>query len=134
MKQSTDQYAKRNPKLESVVLMILKDYQQEGFMGFMAGKSLLNRVKITYLFPKVDNRKVRFAINCMRKDGIPILSTGGDNGGYKMANNPQELKEYIDEEVMSRILDLAHQRRALKQALKIMTAFPGDFQPHLINV
>ena len=59
---------------------------------------------------------VRMTIQALRKDGHPICSTGGEDGGYWMAANWAELDEYLEREVRSRALDLLEQEKALKSA------------------
>lgn len=66
--------------------------------------------------PKTTDRQLRACINQMRKDGVMICSTGGEDGGYWLAANWDELNEYLDREVHSRLTDLAEQERALKEA------------------
>jgi hypothetical protein len=65
-------------------------------------------------FP-VHERVVRACINQLRKDGNMICSTGGFDGGYWIARDWEELNEYLDRELRSRVKDLAEQMRALEQ-------------------
>lgn len=62
---------------------------------------------------KINDRSLRLAINRIRKSGVPICSTGGQSGGYWTAAGWQELNEYLDNEVRSRITDLKDQEKAL---------------------
>lgn len=65
---------------------------------------------------RVHERVVRQAINDMRKAGTPICSTGGEDGGYWLAANWEELIEYVEREIHSRAMDLLEQEKSLKQA------------------
>jgi hypothetical protein len=67
---------------------------------------------------RVSEREVRQCINDLRKDGHPICSTGGEGGGYWMAANWDDLNEYLEREVISRISDLSDQARALRKAAR----------------
>ena len=60
------------------------------------------------------DRRIRLAINQLRKAGYPICSTGGVNGGYFMARDQKELEEYIEIELHSRAIDLLTQETALR--------------------
>jgi hypothetical protein len=67
---------------------------------------------------RISEREARQCINDLRKDGHPICSTGGEGGGYWMAANWDELNEYLEREVISRISDLSDQARALRKAAR----------------
>lgn len=58
-------------------------------------------------------RAMRAAINQLRKAGQPILSTGGDDGGYWLAANRDEVEEFIDRELTARIADLAETKAGI---------------------
>jgi len=64
----------------------------------------------------VTDRQVRLAINNLRKEGVPICSTGGFGGGYWLAESRAELEAYLDNEVRARLADLREQELALKRA------------------
>ncbi len=128
-KQSTNDYVLRDRKLENTILSFLKDRTNYDNKKVTREK-LLNLARRVY--PKLNERKMRFAINCLRKDGAPICSTGGRDGGYWLAQSPEELQEYIDTEIDTRIFDLAAQRRALRLTRINMSRFQGDYQPTLI--
>ena len=70
------------------------------------------------------DRVVRASINQMRKDGLPICSTGGKNGGYFMASSADELGEYLEAEVRSRAMDLLEQYRAMMDGAR--RYFPNE--------
>jgi hypothetical protein len=59
-------------------------------------------------------RTIRACINKMRKDGILICSTGGENGGYWIPENWDELVEYLNIEIHPRAMDLLEQEKAMK--------------------
>ena len=59
-------------------------------------------------------RAIRACINLLRKDGHPICSTGGEDGGYWWAVNWDELNDYLQREVDARATDLLEQSRALR--------------------
>lgn len=61
----------------------------------------------------IHERAMRAAINQLRKDGHPICSTGGDEGGYWLGESFLEVKEYIDHELNSRISDLAETKAGM---------------------
>src|SRR5512139_3062396 len=64
----------------------------------------------------VHERALRAQINELRKEGHPICSTGGEDGGYWMAANWDELNEFADRELHSRAMDLLEVERALREA------------------
>jgi len=64
---------------------------------------------------RLHERAVRAVINQLRKEGQPICSTGGEDGGYWIAKDWSELDEYLEREVRSRAMDLLEQEKALKQ-------------------
>lgn len=63
---------------------------------------------------RLHERAVRSLINELRKQGQPICSTGGEDGGYWLAANWDELNDYLDREVHSRAMDLLEQEKALR--------------------
>jgi len=62
----------------------------------------------------IHERMIRACINQLRKEGNIICSTGGVDGGYYLADNWEELNEYLVREVHSRAMDLLEQEKALK--------------------
>lgn len=130
-KQTTGTYVHRDQNLEHTIMVFLKDRMNYENKKVTRVK-LLDLVSRSQFHPKVDDRKLRYAINCLRKDGEPICSTGGRDGGYWIAQSPEELQEYINTEIDTRILDLAQQRRALRLTRINMSRFQGDYQPVLI--
>jgi hypothetical protein len=98
------------PGLDRAVLRVL---------AFHTGRKLaISRVDLVKViaqhgFP-VHERALRACINLLRKNGQPICSTGGDDGGYWLAANWDELNEYLEREIHSRAMDLLEQEQALK--------------------
>lgn len=64
------------------------------------------------------DRAVRAQINLLRKQGEPICSTGGVDGGYYYARDWRELMDYTERELHSRAMDLLEQEQALKHSAK----------------
>lgn len=56
--------------------------------------------------PGTSERVVRQAIHNLRRDGQLICSMPGVNGGYYLAANKAESKEFREREIRSRALDL----------------------------
>lgn len=65
-------------------------------------------------FGGASDRQLRQCINQLRKDGWPVCSAGGEDGGYWMAANWEELDEYIERELHSRAMDMLAQEKALR--------------------
>ncbi len=63
---------------------------------------------------QVTDRVMRAQINQLRKDGVLICSAGGENGGYWLAESPEELEEFIEHELHPRAMDFLEQEKALK--------------------
>jgi predicted DNA-binding transcriptional regulator YafY len=61
----------------------------------------------------VHERAARACINQLRKQGFPIGSTGGEDGGYWICKSWNEVKEYVDRELTSRIIDLAETKAGM---------------------
>lgn len=100
------------PGLEKSVYQVL--YERTGRDNAISRQALLSLVQSRY--PKTSDRQLRACINQMRKDGVMICSTGGEDGGYWMAASWDELSEYLNREVHSRLVDLAEQENAMKKA------------------
>ena len=66
---------------------------------------LVNKVN-RLLLGSISERRTRNAIREMRKKGVLILSTGGNNGGYYMAKSLDEYYEFRDHEFKSKALDM----------------------------
>jgi hypothetical protein len=66
---------------------------------------LVNKVN-RLLLSSLSERRTRNAIREMRKKGVLILSSGGNNGGYYMAGSLDEYYQFRDREYKSRALDI----------------------------
>ena len=105
-------YADLPMGLDRTLLRIL-DYHKG--RGMAIGRYALVHQCKQMGFP-VHERVIRAQINELRKAGTPICSTGGEDGGYWMAEDWHELLEYIEREIHSRAMDLLEQEKALKLA------------------
>lgn len=88
-------------------------------LGFRKGRKMaIGRRDLAEEMRKVGfrlhERAIRALINELRKEGHPICSTGGEDGGYWLSENWQELEEYLEREVHSRAMDLLEQEQALR--------------------
>lgn len=101
-----------HPSIEKTVMQVLSDCQ--GRDNAISRHALLSLVQSVH--PKTSDRQLRACINQLRKDGVMICSTGGEDGGYWTPANWDELSEYIEREIHSRLVDLAEQESALKKA------------------
>lgn len=61
-----------------------------------------------------DDRQLRLAISQLRKHSCPICSAGGIGGGYYLAENWNELNEYLKTEVHARAMDLLETEKAMR--------------------
>ena len=61
-------------------------------------------------------RTVRAAILDLRRDGHLICSTGGRDGGYWLAKNWDELKEFVTREYHSRAVSMLETESILRKA------------------
>jgi hypothetical protein len=100
------------PGVEKTVMQVLSDCP--GRDNAISRAKLLAIVQSAH--PKTSDRQLRACVNKLRKDGQMICSTGGEEGGYWTAASWDELSEYLDREVVSRLTDLAEQRSALTKA------------------
>ncbi|MDR3572824.1 MAG: hypothetical protein P4L50_03100 [Anaerolineaceae bacterium] len=78
-----------------------------------------------------DERSIREQINLLRKQGYLICSTGGKSGGYWWAINWQELSDYLDNEIASRINDLRETEHVMRKSARERFG-PPDPQMRLI--
>ena len=62
----------------------------------------------------VTDRRVRKAVERLRRSGIPIISGSGDIG-YWFTEDPAELRSFIYREIGGRLASLSEQDAALKQ-------------------
>ena len=65
---------------------------------------------------QVHERAARATVNQLRKAGNLICSTGGEEGGYWISQDWDELSEYLEREIHARAMDLLEQENALKRA------------------
>lgn len=98
------------PGLERAMLRVLSFHQGRG--NAIGRGELVNALR-RHGFA-VSEREMRLQVNLLRKQGQPICSTGGAEGGYWLAANWDELVEYLDREVHSRAMDLLEQEKALR--------------------
>ena len=99
--------------LERAILDVLKFHV--GHELKISGDHLLRDLKMMG-FPLKDDRPARLVINQLRKQGIEICSTGGNNSGYWLAKDHEELEEYLVNEPLSRMKDLGEQIQAMRSA------------------
>ena len=76
-------------------------------------KELVSKV-CNIMQSKIRERTIRYSINALRKNGCPIASTGGLDGGYWLCQNKFELNEYLNHEPLARVKDLLEQINAMK--------------------
>lgn len=100
------------PGLEKSVYQVL--FERTGRGNAISRQALLSLVQAVY--PKTSDRQLRACVNKLRKDGVMICSTGGEEGGYWIPVNWDELDEYIERELHSRAMDLLEQESALRQS------------------
>jgi hypothetical protein len=101
-------------------------------LSFHVGREqAISRAKLIEELAKVgfdyrkEDRPMRACINVLRKAGHPICSTGGRDSGYWLAANWDELNEYLDREVRSRLSDLREQEQALAKAARQLWGEPN---------
>lgn len=102
------------PGLERVVLRVLQ-YHVGQDQAIRRGDLVRD---VRYYLGRANERAIRATINLLRKDGFPICSTGGVDGGYWIAAAPEELDEYLNREVKARVKDLQAQLNALTRTMK----------------
>jgi hypothetical protein len=102
------------PSLERTVLTTLE--KCVGRDQALSRRRLLDCVRRVPGLEDTHERAVRYIINQARKNGAPICSTGGDDGGYWLAASWDELNEYLDRELRSRLKDLREQEQAMTRA------------------
>lgn len=101
------------PGLVKEVLRILKE--RIGRDNALARGSLLALVCSMPGCSRTSDRQLRACINQLRKEGHPICSAGGSDGGYWLAKDWEELTEYIERELHPRAMDMLEQEQALKR-------------------
>ena len=108
--------------LDRAILRILSFHQGA---GNAISRFALEMQCAQHGFPESD-RRIRAAINLLRKQGHHSCSMGGENGGYYMATNRRELDDYIEREPQARINDFSEQIKAMR------SAYPPDNQMRLV--
>jgi len=76
---------------------------------------------------RVSERKVRAAVNGLRKRGVLVCSAGGRGGGYWLAKDRADAMDFLAREVRPRIRDLAEVERAMMRAVARRWGQPGLF-------
>ena len=66
----------------------------------------------------VSERQARQCIHDLRRKGILICSTPGEAGGYYMASNLDEFREFIDRELHPKAIDMLETESAMKDAAR----------------
>lgn len=113
--EATDKLlAELPPGLEREVLTILA--KCVGRDKALVKGGILYHVRKKHTLIKTTERQIRLVVNKLRKSGVMICSTGGIDGGYWIAKDRQELEEFLDHEIRTRINDLREQELALLEA------------------
>lgn len=60
-------------------------------------------------------RSIRHSMEVLRRNGYTILSSGR-TAGFWISHDPQEIRDYVEREITSRIRSLSDQRRRLLEA------------------
>ena len=115
---STKVYLDYPPGLERNLLRIFE--KRVGRDNLITKKYLRSIIDAMPGCHNLDERKVRAAINVLRKQGHLICSTAQDGGGYWIADNPGDIDEFIRREIDSRIVDLSETKKALKESAKVL--------------
>jgi len=113
-----EQYiSEMKPGVEQAIMRTLR----MGHENAILKKDLLRKVKENGFL--VHERTIRYGINRLRKSGVLIGSTGGTQGGYWICRDREELNEYMNRELKTRIKDMREQIvQMTKTADKIWTA------------
>jgi len=105
-----------------------------GILSYHVGEdNAISRKELLRQFRQRHNltdRQIRLLINQMRKDGEPICSRGGRNGGYWIARNYSELEAFIEGELRSRAYDMLETAKKMENAGRLL--FSGGEQWRLI--
>jgi len=109
---SLDRYIfELSPGLERTLVRVLKTCR--GYERRITKRKLMRC--IASQVPKTQERAVRAMIARLRKEGVPICSTAGAGGGYWYAATPEELDEFINRELKSKIKDMRETVDALQK-------------------
>jgi hypothetical protein len=105
---------KRNENLEKLLGEIFASQYFTGRSNAFSRDRLIGIVQRSY--PTADEREIREALHELRRQGMPICSTGGIHSGYWRAADREELEEYLTREVHSRAVDLLETESILRRA------------------
>jgi hypothetical protein len=107
----TEMASQLPPGLERYTIRCL-----EGHIGrdqAISRGSLLIAVQMMPGCSTVSDRQLRLMINILRKKGCIICSSGGEEGGYWVGSSWNEVEEYVERELNSRIVDLAETKAGI---------------------
>jgi len=100
-------------ELMGEIILDVLDAHQETVGGYISQGDLWRAIngELGFLRSQEDSypvtkRKIRACIRDMRRQGILIISQGGIYGGYKMAKNLEEVREFVKVEFRSKALDM----------------------------
>lgn len=96
------------------------------------GADLVKKVRMFYPQEGELHRKVRMAINAMRKKGHLICSAPGSKGGYWLAADQTEVLEFISTELEPKIADMSVTKNIMYDAA--MRQLGRVYQEKLIHV
>lgn len=99
-------------RLEKAVLLILSFHV--GRKNVISGSRLLFELQ-SKGFKINETRYFREAINNLRKQGFPIGSTGGKNGGYWLCSGWDELQPMLKVQFYDFAMDLLAQESAMRK-------------------
>jgi DNA-binding transcriptional regulator PaaX len=80
------------------------------------------------------HRQVRIAIHDLRRDGVLILSAPGEDGGYWLAENHEQVTEFRERELRSRAMDLLETDTEMEQAALLKFQAWRPIQPKLLEL
>jgi hypothetical protein len=112
--------------LEVAVWQLLE--LRRGVEKIIGGAALTREVQ-RLGFPRINQRLVREAIRLLRRKGHLICSMPGTKGGYWIAESREEYEAFRQEEILSRISDLAETMHAMDASAK--RTFGVQYQPYL---
>lgn len=96
------------------------------------GADLVKKVRQYYPQAGELHRKVRLAINAMRKKGYLICSAPGSSGGYWLAADQSEVVEFISTELVPKIEDMSVTKNIMYEAA--MKQLGRVYQEKLLHV
>lgn len=116
----------------------------ENFDGFTLGRILedhvgkenaIGRQSLVFEFNRclhgnVHERKVRAIIHALRRRGLLVCSTPGEDGGYYLARDLAEFDEFCVRELHLKAIDMLETEQAMKRAAR--ECFGDASQPGLL--